>query len=90
MKNGSFEWTEATQRAIESIKGSFCSIPILVVPHFELLFEVECDASGTRISAVVTQAKCALAYFNEKWGGSRLNYSIYDKVFYVIVKALEH
>ena len=78
MKKGTFEWKKAAQRAFESIKGRLCSALILALPNLELLFEVECDASRVRVSAVLTQAKHPLAYFSEKLNGSRLNYSTYD------------
>ena len=61
----------------------------MALPNFELLFKVEYDARvGIRV--VLTQSKHPLAYFSEKLNGSRLNYSIYDKELYAIVRALEH
>ena len=76
--------------AFDSIKKRLCSAHILAIPNFELLFEVECDASGAEIGTVFTQSKRPLAYFSEKLNDSRLNYSTYDKEFYAIVRALEH
>ena len=89
-KKDTFEWTTTAQRTFESIKERLCIAPILALPNFELLFEIDCDASGTEIGAVLTQAKRPLAYFSKKLSGSRLNYFTYDKGFYTIISALEY
>jgi len=49
MMKGTFDWIKVAQGAFESIKGRLCLAPILTIPNFELLFEVECDASGVGI-----------------------------------------
>jgi len=90
MKKGTFQWTKVTQRAFEFIKGRIYLTPILALPNFGLHFEVECDASGVWIGAVLIQDKRPLTYFSEKLNGSRLNYPAYDNEFYAIVRALEH
>jgi len=90
MKKGSFEWTKAAQRAFKSITERLCSASILALPNFELPFEVECDATGFRIGAILTQSKRSLFYFSEKLNDPRLNYSTYDKEFYVVITTLKH
>ena len=54
MKNGSFEWTKVAQRTFETITGKLCPTPIIDLPNFELLFEVESEASNNGIGAVFT------------------------------------
>jgi len=90
LKGRSFEWTKAAQRAFEEVKQKLCQAPVLALPNFDDLFEVECDASGVGIRAVLIQSRRPLAYFSEKLNGSKCNYSIYGKEFYAIIRALSH
>jgi len=90
IKNGSFKWTRAVERAFETIKSKLCSTLILALPNFELPFQVECDGSGVGIGAVLNQAKWTLACFNDRLGGLKLNYSTYDKEFHIIIWTLNY
>ena len=52
-------------------------------------FEVECDALDICIGVVLMQYMRPVLYFNEKLNGAALNYPIYDKKLYVLVRTLE-
>ena len=46
LKGKKFEWTDKAQKAFDSIKDNLTSAPILALPNFAQVFEVEFDASG--------------------------------------------
>ena len=90
LKAKKFEWNDQAQRAFEEVKCKLTSAPVLALPSFSKVFEVECDASGVGIGAVLSQEKRPVAFFSEKLNDAKRKYSTYDKEFLAIVRALEH
>ncbi|XP_071924801.1 uncharacterized protein [Coffea arabica] len=88
-KNVGFQWGKEQEESFFKLKKLLTSAPILALPNFDVTFEVECDASGIGIGAVLHQNNRPLAYFSEKLSGGALNYPTYDKELYAIVRALE-
>ncbi|KAL1204567.1 RNA-directed DNA polymerase-like protein [Cardamine amara subsp. amara] len=88
-KDVAFKWGSAQEEAFNKLKDSLTHAPVLVLPNFDKTFEIECDASGTGIGAVLTQGGKPVAYFSEKLNGASLNYPVYDRELYALVRSLE-
>lgn len=67
-----------------------CNAPILTLSNFNKLFEVECHTNGLSVRDVLLQERRPIAYFSEKLGGAKLDFSNYDRDFYAIVRTLDH
>lgn len=88
-KNVGFKWEQAQEDAFQTLKEKLTHAPVLSLPNFDKIFEIECDASGIGIGAVLMQEMKPIAYFSEKLGGATLNYPTYDKELYALVRALQ-
>lgn len=89
-KTVGFKWGPEQEDAFVQLKKDLTSTPVLKLPYFYNTFELECDASGVGIGAVLLQDGRPIAYFSEKLSGPALNYSTYDKELYAVVRAMEN
>ena len=89
MKKNKFTWGPAQQHSFEDIKIKLCNAPVLALPDFDKLFEVEVDASGIGIGAVLNQEGKPVEFFSEKLCSSRQKWSTYQQEFYSLVRALK-
>jgi len=88
-KGTPFCWTEKYEQAFKRLKAQLTDAPILALPNFAKTFELECDASGIGICAVLLLGGHPIAYFSEKFHGATLNYPTYDKELSALVRALK-
>ena len=50
-----FKRTHGTDKCFETLKQKVAELPILTLPDFNKVFQVECDASGNAIGAILSQ-----------------------------------
>jgi hypothetical protein len=69
-----FRWGAAQDQAFHTLIDKLTHAPLLHLPDFGKIFELECDASGIGIGGVLLQEGKLIAYFSEKLSGPSLNY----------------
>jgi hypothetical protein len=84
-----FRWGAAQDQAFHTPIEKLTHAPLLHLPDFSKIFELECDASGSGIGGVLLQEGKLIAYFSEKLSGPSLNYWSFDKELYALVRILE-
>lgn len=85
-----FKWTKAANKSFHTIKQAMTEAPVLALPDYDKVFEVDCDASKIGIGAVLSQDGKPIVFFSEKLNDTRQRYSTYDVEFYAIVQSLRH
>jgi hypothetical protein len=83
-----FAWSDSHEVAFRTLKDKLTHAPLLQLSDFNKVFELECDASGIGLGAVLLQEGKPVAYSSEKLSSASLKYSTYDKELYALVRTL--
>lgn len=88
LQKGGFAWASGAQEAFEKLKEAMSSAPVLSLPDFSIPFEIETDASGFGIGAVLMQRKHPAAFISQALAPKHQGMSTYEKELLAIVLAV--
>ncbi|KAA0039184.1 peroxidase 64 [Cucumis melo var. makuwa] len=57
LKLGGFKWNKDAEEAFLKLQNAMMTLPVLALPDFNAIFEVETDASGYGVGAMLMQSK---------------------------------
>lgn len=59
-------WTNEANQAFKLLKKKILEQPVFVLPDFDKVFVIECDASKRVVGGVLSQDGRPIAFFSEK------------------------
>ena len=94
-KDITFAWNRGAQEAFDTLKAHITEEPVLAHPDLTKQFELEVDASGYAVGAVLMQRqedgkRHPVGFYSATLNPEECNYDIYDLELLAIVKALRH
>ncbi|WVZ98503.1 hypothetical protein U9M48_043936, partial [Paspalum notatum var. saurae] len=88
-KNAKFLWDSKCEEALQSLKKSLTSAPVLAQPDVTKPFDVDCDASGHWLGCVLMQEGRVIAYASRQLRKHETNYPTHDLELAAVVHALK-
>ncbi|XP_024032893.1 uncharacterized protein LOC112095340 [Morus notabilis] len=89
LKKGEFTWSKEAHRAFQELKRRMTETLILALPDFKDTFEVDTDASGAGIGAVLLQQGRPVAYYSKGLSPRTMAKSVYERELMALVLAIQ-
>ena len=84
-----FQWEGKQHKCFEILKEKINTTPILVLPNLQQPFEIETDANGYSMGAILMQYHKPICYHFETFNQVVVNYPTYDKELYALVQSVK-
>lgn len=85
LKKNSFVWSPRAAKAFHTLKLAVSSAPVKILPDFPVPVEIETEASGKGMEAVLMQRKRTIAYFSKALHGRHLLLPTYEKEMLALI-----
>ncbi|TYK11209.1 Transposon Tf2-6 polyprotein [Cucumis melo var. makuwa] len=89
LKKGGFKWNEESEKAFLKLKSAMMSLPTLALPNVELPFEIETDASGFGVGAVLVQSKRPIAFYSHTFSMRDRVRPVYERELMAVVLSVQ-
>ena len=84
-----FQWGGKKQKAFNTLKENISTAPILALPNLQQPFDIETDANGYNMCAILMQYHKPICYHSETFNQDVVNYPTYDKELYALVQSVK-
>jgi len=89
LKKDSFMWSPEAEHSFQTLKKAMTEAPTLAVPDFTIPFDLETDASGKAMGAVLMQENHPIAFFSKQFCPHLLRSSTYVRELQAITTAVK-
>jgi hypothetical protein len=89
LQHKTFSWTPDAQSSFDQVKQVMSTTPVLALPDFSEVFEIETDACDTGIGVVLSQKGHPIAFYSKALSVATRKLSIYEKEFLAVLMAVD-
>ncbi|KAA0066183.1 Ty3/gypsy retrotransposon protein [Cucumis melo var. makuwa] len=89
LKKGGFKWNEEAEEAFLKLKIAMLTLPVLALPSFNHPFEIETDASGYGVGAVLVQSKRPIAFYSHTLAMRDRARPLYERELMAVVLSVQ-
>jgi hypothetical protein len=90
LRRDAFSWDEEATTAFVALQRALTTGPVLQMPDFDMLFVVDCDASGIGFGAVLHQGEGPLAFFSRPFAARHHMLAAYERELIGLVQVVRH